>query len=46
MDRLTGVDAHPSEPSGSVADTDYLELEQTQPMEWVALMRGIAVAGS
>jgi hypothetical protein len=46
MDRLTRVDAHLSEPSGSVVDTDYLELEQTQPIEQIAPMRGIGPADS
>lgn len=42
----TEADPYSSESAGSIVDTDYLELEQTQPMERVALMRGIAVAGS
>lgn len=41
MDRLTGLDGHSMAPAGSVVDTDFLELEQTQPMDRVALMRGI-----
>lgn len=46
MDRVTEDDPYSSEPAGSIVDADYLELEQTQPMERVALMRGIVVEGS
>lgn len=46
MDRLTGLDDHPMESAGSVADTDFLELEQTQPMERMALMRGTEESNS